>query len=471
MSRAATDPAIAGVPPLSREEARGLLDEALAMSAAEQTVAILEARDENLTRFANNEIHQNVCSRRHTLTVQAVVGRRSGTASTERLDSSGLRQVADRALALARLSPEDEGLPGPGDPSEPESGPPSEPPSRPDGGFVPATAACTPEERAAAVGPITMAAAARGFNAAGALTTAASVLAVANTRGRFAFHADTYSRFTCTVRAPDSSGWVDRHRRDWRALEAETLGGIALDKAERSRDPGEIPPGRYTVILEPAAVAELVAFLAWLGLGAQSEQEGRSFLSGRMGERITGAGVTLVDDAFDRRSFGRPFDHEGTPRRRVTLIEGGIARAVVHDRRTALAAGTGSTGHASPPPAVEGPIPYDLVLASGDRTMDQLIASTDHGILVTRFWYNRVVDARRTLITGMTRDGTFLIEGGRLTRGLRNLRFNESVLEVLERTEGVGRDAEPSVFNHVGSCVVVPALRVRDFHFTGVTRF
>ena len=459
----------AGQPPFSRDEARGLLNEVLATSAAERTLAVLEARDESLTRFANNEIHQNVTSRGHTLTVQAVVGHRSGTASTDRLDASGLRQVADRALALARLSPEDQGLPGPAPSSDPARATPAEP----GGGaaFIPATATCTPEARAAAVGPLMAAAAGRGLNAAGALTTGSSALAVANTLGLFAYHPDSHSRFTCTVRSSDSSGWVDRHRRDWRALEVAALGEVALGKAERSRDPGEVPPGRYTVVLEPAAVADLVGFLAWLGLGAQSEQEGRSFLSGRMGERITGTGVTLTDDAFDPRSFGRPFDHEGTPRRRMTLIEGGIARAVVHDRRTALAARTESTGHASPPPAVEGPIPYDLVLTPGDRSLDEMIASTGRGILVTRLWYNRVVDARRTLITGMTRDGTFLIESGRLTSGLKNLRFNESVLEVLERAEAMGREAEPTVFDYVGTCVVAPALKVRDFHFTGVTRF
>jgi len=264
---------------------------------------------------------------------------------------------------------------------------------------------------------------------------------------------------------------VDRHRRDWRALDVAALGETALRKAEGSRAPGELAPGRYTVVLEPAAVAELVAFLAWLGLGAQSEQEGRSFLSGRMGERITGAGVTVVDDAFDPRSLGRPFDYEGTPRRRVSLIEDGVARAVVHDRRTARAAGVESTGHATAPPAVEGPLPYDLVLGTGTASLEELIASTARGILVTRFWYNRVVDARRTLVTGMTRDGTFLIEDGRIAGGLRNLRFNESVLEVLSRTEAAGRDAEPTQFDYSGNCVVVPALKVREFQFTGVTRY
>ena len=461
MSAGVPEATAAGQAPLSRAEARGLLDEALAMSAAERTLAILEVRDQSLTRFANNEIHQNVASREHTLTVRAMVGRRAGFASTSRLDSSALRQVADRALAMARLAPEDDGLP--------TLAPPVEPPSP--ATFVDATARCSPEERAAAVGRVTTAAAARDLNAAGALTTAATALAVANSAGQFAYHPDTYSHFTCTVRSGDSSGWVDRHRRDWHGLDTAAMGATAIDKAERSRGPGEVEPGRYTVVLEPAAVTDLVAFLGWLGLGAQSEQEGRSFLSGRIGQPITGSAITLVDDAYDPRSFGRPFDYEGTPRRRVTLIEGGIARAVVHDRRTAAAAGTESTGHACAPPAVEGPLPYDLVLARGDRTLADMIASTGRGILVTRFWYNRVVDARRTLVTGMTRDGTFLIEDGRITRGLRNLRFNESVLEVLERAEMIGDAPEPTVFDYSGNCVVAPALKVRDFQFTGVTRF
>jgi predicted Zn-dependent protease len=337
--------------------------------------------------------------------------------------------------------------------------------------FVAATAASTPEERAAAVGPVMTAAAARSLNAAGALSTIAGAVAFANSRGAFAFQPETGSQFTCTVRGDDSSGWVDRHRRDVRALEVGTLGRVAIEKAERSRHPGAIEPGRYTVVLEPNAVAELVMFLATLGLGAQAEQEGRSFMVDKMNQRITGARVTLVDDPYDPRAFGRPFDVEGTPRQRVTLIERGVARAVVHDRRTARKAGIESTGHAAPPPATDGPLPYSLVLAAGDTPLEQLIASTERGILVTRFWYNRVVDAKKTSVTGMTRDGTFVIENGKLTRGLRNLRFNESVLEVLERADAWGRDAEPTVFDYVGNCVVAPALRVPEFRFTGVSPF
>jgi predicted Zn-dependent protease len=448
-------------PPLSVEEARGVLRESLAVAGADGAEAILEAREHSLTRFANNEIHQNVTARDHALTLRVIVGRRAGVATTHRLDSSALARLADAALAIARLSPED--------PDLVELAPPADPPEIP--AFVAETAGSTPESRAEAVGQVTREAARRELNSAGALSTTSAALAIANSRGLFAYHPETYANFTCTVRSPNSSGWVDRHRRDVRELEVESLGRTAIEKAERSRDPEAIEPGRYTVVLEPNAVAELVAFLVSLGLGAQAELEGRSFMDGKRGQSVTGERVTLVDDPLDPRAFGKPFDYEGTPRRRVVMVERGIARAVVHDRRTAKKAGTESTGHACPPPATEGPLPYSLVLEGGERTRDELIASTERGILVTRFWYNRVVDPKKTIVTGMTRDGTFLIERGRLVRGLRNLRFNENVLEVLRRADGWGRDAEPTVFDYTGNCVVAPSLRVPEFLFTGVSPF
>jgi len=448
-------------PPLSVDEARGILSESLGMAKGDHAEAILEAQEHSLTRFANNEIHQNVTARDHALTLRVVVGRRAGVATTHRLDSSALSQLADRALAIARLTPEDPDLPEPAPPSAISSL----------DAFAPETAGSTPEARADAVGPVLRAARDAGLNAAGALSTTSALLAVANRRGLFAAQPETNSNFTCTVRSQNSSGWVDRHRRDVRALDVAAQGRTALEKAERSRDPQPTEPGRYTVILEPAAVAELVSFLASLGLGAQAELEGRSFMAGRMGQSITGERVTLTDDPFDPRAFGKPFDHEGTPRRRVVLVERGIARAVVHDRRTAKKAGAESTGHACAPPATEGPLPYSLVLSGGDQSLEELIAATERGVLVTRFWYCRVVDPKKTIVTGMTRDGTFLIERGKLVRGLRNLRFNESVLEVLRRADGWGREMEPTVFDYAYNCVVAPALRVQEFNFTGVSPF
>lgn len=447
-------------PPISRGESQQLLAEALGMSEAEHTEVILEARREGLTRFANNIIHQNVTAEDHVLTMRAIVGGRVGLASTNRLDSSGLRQLADRALAVARLSPED--------PDLPELAPAAELVDLE--GHVPATAASTPEERAGAVGAVVTTAAARGLNAAGALSATSSVLAIANTRGVQAWYPETHAHFTCTVRSDSSSGWVNRHRRDVRALDVAALGEAAVARADAARAPQPIETGPWTVVLEPAAVAELVSFLALLGLGAQADQEGRSFLSGRLGERLAGQ-ATVVDDAWHPLAFGRPFDYEGVPRRRIALIEQGVARAVVHDRRTARRAHVESTGHATAPPATDGPLPASLVLEAGRHTVEEMIASTERGILITRFWYNRVVDPRKTLVTGMSRDGTILIENGRLTRGLRSLRYNESVLGMLERVEMTGAVQEPLVFDYSGTCVVAPALKVREFHFTGISPF
>jgi predicted Zn-dependent protease len=264
---------------------------------------------------------------------------------------------------------------------------------------------------------------------------------------------------------------VDASGRDVRELDTAALGRKATEKAERSAHPVAVPAGKYTVVLEENAVAELVAFLGWVGFGAQSYQEGQSFLHGRLGQPVTGERITIVDDPFDPRTMGLPFDFEGVPKRRVPLIERGVAKGLVYDTLTARKDGVTSTGHALPPPNPEGPLPYDLVLATGEHTVDELVAATERGILVTRFWYNRVVDPRQTVITGMTRDGTFLIEKGRVTRGVRNLRYNESVIDVLARAERIGRTAQPTVFDYTKNCVVAPALQVRDFSFTGVTEF
>jgi predicted Zn-dependent protease len=446
---------------LGHDEARHLLDEVLAGSRAEHTEVVLDSRAEALTRFANNAIHQNVASSDHRVTVRAIEGKRQGIAATNRLDSSALREAADQALAMARLSPEDPELPPLGA---------AETYGELDA-WVQATAGFTPEQRARAAGAAIAQATDARLTAAGAFTTLARAVAVGNSAGRFAYQPDTYAQFTMTVLGADSSGWVDGHRRDAGALDTTGLGAAAVEKTVRSRTPESLEPGRYTVVLEPNAVTELLAFLAWNGLGAQVVQEGRSFLCGRLGQRVMGENVTLRDDAFHPLAMGRPFDWEGTPRRPITLIERGVARAVVHDRRTALKDGVASTGHATHPPGSEGPQPYSLVLEPGGASLEELIASTDRGVLVTRFWYNRLVDERRVMVTGMTRDGTFLIENGRITRGLRNLRFNESVPELLSRVETLGRDLEPTVFDWAGNCVVAPPLKIREFSFSGVTRY
>jgi len=445
---------------LAEGEAQKLLKSVLGRCPERAEAIYLEA-DEALTRFANNHVHQNVRSRRRSVVLRLFLGKRAGVASTSRLDAQALDDLVERARAMAELSPEN---PDFGDLPPPAA-------VQRLAGYVDATAECSPDERAEAVRRVIDPVKKAGMVVAGALSTGSNLVAVANTAGVFAYFPSTASNFTCTVMADDSSGWVDVHARDWRQLDTGALGHKAIEKARVSARPVAMPAGKYTVVLEENAVAELVAFLGWTGFGAQSYQEGHSFLNGRLGQKITGERITIVDDAFDARTLGMPFDYEGVPKRRVPLIEGGVAKGLVHDTISAKRDGVASTGHALPPPNPEGPLPYDLVVGTGEHTVDEMIAATENGILVTRFWYNRVVDPRNTVITGMTRDGTFRIENGKVVGGVRNLRYNESVLDVLARAERIGKTALPTVFDYTRNCVVAPAMQVRDFNFTGVTEF
>jgi predicted Zn-dependent protease len=243
-------------------------------------------------------------------------------------------------------------------------------------------------------------------------------------------------------------------------LDAGERGKRALERALASRNPRKLEPGRYTVILEEAAVKEFLDFLAWLGFGAQAYEEGRSFMCGKIGSKITGDNITIIDDAYDARGSGIPFDCEGMPKQRVALVEKGIARAVVHDRASAARMGGASTGHALPAALTYGPLPLNLVMSPGDHSFEQMLRSVERGLLITRFWYCRVVDPAKTLLTGQTRDGTFLIENGKLVCGVNDMRFNESVLEVFARAEMLSDS-----LRRVDS-TLAPALKVADFRFT-----
>jgi predicted Zn-dependent protease len=265
------------------------------------------------------------------------------------------------------------------------------------------------------------------------------------------------------------SGFAEAVARRVDEIDAAAVGARAAEKAERSRSPVPVDPGRYTVVLEPAAVATLVGFLGWLGFGGREYIEGRSCLSGRAGERVVDPRISIYDDGASPETIGLPFDFEGTPKRRVDLIESGVFRGPVYDRRTAKQAGTASTGHALPPPNPEGPFPLNLFLAPGDASLEEMIARTERGLLVTRFHYTNVVHPTRSVITGMTRDGTFLIERGEVVRPVRNLRFTQSILEALEGTLAVGRETELASEEFFLSASRVPALHLQGFAFTGVS--
>jgi predicted Zn-dependent protease len=299
------------------------------------------------------------------------------------------------------------------------------------------------------------------------VTTAARGLTIATTAGADASFDATECGANVKMTAGDSTGFAERYGTDARDLDGDEIGGRAARKALESADPVAVEPGAWTVILEPAAFGELAWFLA-PHFSAQSYDEGSSFLSGRLGERVMGANVTIRDDYAHPLHPDQPFDWEGTPKQRVAPIEGGVARTLVTDGTWARRLGRANTGHALPAPNPDGPYPLDLVVDPGTESVAALIAGTKRGLLITRLWYVRVVDQRKTILTGMTRDGTFLIENGKLAGGVRNLRFNQSLVDALGTCTLAD---EPVRTGGYAYSIVVPAVKFDTFTFASTTDY
>ncbi|HUI77866.1 MAG TPA: TldD/PmbA family protein [Bryobacteraceae bacterium] len=419
---------------------------------------IIGGEEHALTRFANNTIHQNVAERTVQLSVRPAIDGRTARASTNRLDRQGIRDVVEASIAITRLTePDAELLPLA---TAAESGEVRR--------FYEATAHATPQERAQAVADAIDAVEQKGQTAAGIYSTGASVFALMNTAGVCAWHRETMARFSITAMAEDSSGWAKASACHHSDLDPEELARSAAGKAEHSRAPVVAPPGRYTVVLEPAAVLDLVGQM-FGDFSATAIRDGRSFLNDRIGKKIFGANITINDDVCDPLQSGAPFDGEGVPRRPLTLVEHGVVREIAYSRQAAAVALVTPTGHGFPLPNEIGEAPMNIVIAGGGSTVREMVRSTERGILVTRLWYIREVDPYQKIFTGMTRDGTFLIEGGEVTRGVRNFRFNQSLIELLSNVEALSPPVRAS--GEESADMVVPAMKVHGFNFTEVTRF
>jgi predicted Zn-dependent protease len=276
------------------------------------------------------------------------------------------------------------------------------------------------------------------------------------------------ARFSITAMAADSSGWAKASACRVRDLQPSQLARQAVQKAAASRAPRELPPGRYTVILEPAAVLDLAGQM-FGDFSATAIRDGRSFLNDRIGKKLFGANITITDDARHPLQSGAAFDGEGVPRKRLALVDRGIVREIAYCRQAAAAESVAPTGHGFPLPNEIGEAPMNIVIAGGETTVDRMVASTERGILATRLWYIREVDPYEKIFTGMTRDGTFLIENGALVGGVRNFRFNQSLIELLSNVEALSpavRASGEETFD-----MVVPAMKAHGFNFTEVTRF
>ena len=443
---------------MRNEEIFGLMLDAARRRGVADVEAILASESQALTRFANNVIHQNVAERSRHLSVRVVIDGRTARASTNRADRDAIDAVVEQAIAITRsLEPDPELLPL----AKPA---PCESLNR----FFEATALATPEERAAAVAEAIRIVEGAGQTAAGIYSTGESALAIFNSHGVAAEYRESMARFSITAMAADSSGWAKASACDHRALDSLALARSAVEKAGASNAPRELPAGKYAVILEPAAVLDLTGQM-FGDFSATAIRDGRSFLNDRLGKPIFGENVTIHDDSLHPLQSGAPFDAEGVPRRRLTLVDRGVPREIAYCRQAAAPAGVEPTGHGFPLPNEYGEAPANIVIAGGDSSVDEMVASTGHGILVTRLWYIREVDPYEKIFTGMTRDGTFLVEDGRVTCGVRNFRFNEGLLDLLSNVEALGPAVRASGEEAID--MVAPAMKVRGFNFTEVTRF
>jgi PmbA protein len=453
--------AASSVPLFPEHELRRIIDTVLRLAkstGAEETEVHVDETADSLTRFANNAIHQNVAERGLNVSIRTVVDHRTARATTNRVDEDSLRAAIAASLSLAHSQPKDPHLlPLPGKQRY-----------RKVSRFLKDTAALTPEERARAVRRACDLAIQNGQVAAGIFASGLQQSALGNSRGLFAAYRETHAEFSITMLENPAASWAKANAASVRAFDPQKLAQRASEKAHLAVEARELPPGRYTVVLEPAAVLDLVGFLFY-DFAATALQDKRSCLNGRVGKPLFGKNISITDDAYHPLQLGAPFDGEGMPRQQVQLVDRGVPKNLVYARSTAKSAGKKPTGHGFALPNEYGEAPMNLVFAGGDSSLEKMVASTDRGLLVTRLWYIREVDPYEKVMTGMTRDGLFLVEKGRVTAAVRNFRFNQSILEMLRNVLELGpavRATGEEAFE-----MVVPAMKVRDFHFSEVTKF
>jgi PmbA protein len=466
---------------LTQDQAADIFDRIRKISSADEVEVLFSGGQFALTRFANNIIHQNVAEENHTVSVRTVFAGRTARASTNKFDDDSLRRVVESSESLARLQyPDPDLLPMPDSReavgNSDKSVRATQVPSR----HFAETAAITPQLRADGVKKIVDVAQKYKLTTAGIFSSSESVEGIFNSRGLSAWHAQTLAEISITMLAADSSGWQKANSPDVSNIDPLDLAETAAKKAIDSAHPAEIPAEKYIVILEPAAVLDIVGFMFW-DYSGMAILDQRSFLTGRIGSQLFGKNITIWDDITHPLQTGSPFDGEGVRRHRLPLVENGVVNRVVYARATAermkhseykdKVGPIEATGHGFALPNEMGEMPSNIVFATPEnpQLVEQMIASTERGVLVTRLWYIREVDPYEKILTGMTRDGTFLVENGRVRQGVRNFRFNQSLIHMLSNVEAMSVPVRCS--GEESFDMVAPAMKVREFGFTEVTKF
>ncbi|MFA7340153.1 MAG: TldD/PmbA family protein [Candidatus Obscuribacterales bacterium] len=444
------------------------------------------------SRFANNEMTQNQAPDANVVAVRLLRDGRQARLETLDLSESGIERLVESALEAVRLLEADEDiLPlvslkeiaralNKANVDKAESDKEKSGKAKKTSGTVaeidrydPATAELTALDRAKQVGKIIKQAEAEDVSAAGVYCSGASYIAIGNSNGLFQFHQESTAACSITITADGATSWVLDHGPDARTVKSEVLAERAITKAKQARQPEDLPPGKYVAILEPAAVIDLLSYL-WWDFSATSHIDKLSCLLDKVGEKVFGDNITVVDDVTNKNQCGCPFDGEGVPRQTIKLVENGVIKQLVHSRQSAKKMQTKTTGHSMTQPSAMGEMPLNIVIEGGISSIEDMIQQVQgdqEAVLLTRVWYVREVDPSTKLLTGMTRDGTFLVKNGAVVKPVKNLRFNVSLLQLLNNVIALGPSVRAAGAEGIEIPAVVPAMMVKDFNFTEGTRF
>ena len=449
---------------LTREECQSLIAKVVKLADASQVEAIVLSSSTNSTRFSGNVITQNVGLIDQSLRLRVVNDGRQGVASVNQFDDDSIKRCIDSALAVSRVAAKDDKLLPLLD---------KQPEYHAVDAWQESTAKCTPAQRAEAIGKVLRDYDKRGLEGAGIFDTDEGAIAYGTNTGVFAYKASTKAEFSVSAFLENGNveGWAESFSLDVDKVDATAAGARAAEKAEKGVKPQAVDPGEYTVIFEPSAVAEMMLFWGWLTANGLAFAEKRSFHRGELGQDILSKNLTITEDPYHPELGGTPFDMEGFPTQKFTLVDAGKINAVAHDRRSAALCGQKNTGHASMQPNAGGAGPGSLVVSTGDKSTEQMIAETERGLLITKLHYTNVVNQQEVSITGMTRAGTFVIENGKVTNAVKNMRFTQSLLTAFANIESIGNTAHAGGGALFGGNFVVPAMKINKWRFSSPTGF
>jgi PmbA protein len=440
---------------LSRDYILSTFKEALKFSKSDQLEIALEAERLSLSRFADSKITQNLTTADNMVIVRAIRRKKIGVSVTNSLQLEDIKQAIEAAEQIESVQNPDEQFI-----SLPES-----PPALKVNAYYESTDNYSPLARAEAVGKINTVGEKNGLLSSGAYRFTTEHTAVVNSLGTEQYFKGTKAELSLTLTGDqENSGYAIGYNRDVENIDPTAIAEKAADKAIRSVDPVKIPSGKYTVIMEPPAVGQMVLLFSFLGFGCKTFISRRSFMSGKLGQQIVGKNITLTEDPYNEKMQGMPFDFEGVPTQRVPLIDHGIARGVVWNSYYAGIAQQQSTGHAHPAYKTFSPYPMSLVMDAGNSTVEEMIASTENGIYITHFWYVNYLNPMATMVTGTTLDGTFLIENGKVTRPIVNMRMAQSIQEMLSNVTMISKQRQ--LYPQYSVVMLLPYLKVNEFNLT-----